>query len=72
MGLSYLDEVSFSIEDELVKEENGNVEHCHESQDPPDHVAPPRIHIRVVVCQGFVLHKTEDEDGLQERKIVIL
>lgn len=59
-----LSEGSFSSE-EFVEEADGDAEHGGQSQTPADDLAPPRVHVHIVVVQRLVVHQVEQEDALQ-------
>lgn len=58
-----LSEGSFRSE-ELVEEADGDAEHGGQSQTPADDLAPPRVHVHVVVGQRLVVDQVEQEDAL--------
>lgn len=61
--LSHLAQGAFAAQ-ELVDDSAGDAEHGGERQDPADGIAPPRVHVGLVVRQRFVVHHVEQEDAL--------
>lgn len=53
--------------EEFVEDADGDAEHGGQSQAPANHLAPPRIHIHIVVGQRLVVHQVEQKDALQRR-----
>lgn len=49
---------------ELVDNSAGDAEHGGECQDPADGLPPPRVHVRLIVCQRLVVHHVEHKDAL--------
>lgn len=57
---------------ELVEDGAGDAEHGGQRQDPADGVAPPGVHVRLVVRQRLVVHHVEHEDALGQGESEVL
>lgn len=62
---TYLSESALCPE-ELVEDTDGDAEHGGQSQAPAQHLAPPRVHVHIVVGQRLVVHQMEEEDALRK------
>lgn len=62
--LSYLSERALEGA-EFVEAPGGNADHGGESQEPAQGIAPPRVHVLLVVGQRGVLDQGEEEGGLR-------
>lgn len=51
--------------EEFVENADGDAKHGGQSQTPANDLAPPRVHVRIVVGQRLVVHQVEQEDALQ-------
>lgn len=51
--------------EEFVEKADGDAEHGGQRQAPADDLAPPRVHVIVVVGQRLVVHQVEQEDALR-------
>lgn len=52
---------------DLVHHPQGDANHGGEGQQPTDGVAPPRVHIDIVVLQRSVFNEGEGEGSLQRQ-----
>ena len=53
---------------DLVDHPHGDADHGRQSQQPADKVAPPRVHVLVVVLQRGVFNEREGKGTLQGEK----
>lgn len=54
--------------EEFVEKADGDAEHGGQRQAPAKHLAPPRVHVLVVVGQRLVVDQVEQEDALNQRE----
>lgn len=47
---------------EFVEKADRNAQHGGQSQTPADHLAPPWVHVHIVVGQGLIVHQVEQKD----------
>lgn len=53
---------------EFVEKADRNAQHGGQSQTPADHLAPPWVHVHIVVGQGLIVHQVEQKDTLREER----
>lgn len=65
----YLLQGALALEDELVDDEDGDVDHGSYGHHDTNCIPPPRVDVFILICQRLVGYKAIQEDGLKKMKV---